>query len=277
MTQIADRTAPTDLVRTDLPGDVLGRALVVLRAVADTEPVGGAVTSQLATATGLARPTVQRMLNALLREGFVVRDGGGRWRLGPELARLGAVVTHREDAGSEALPYLRRLARQTGVDAFFSVRRGDDVYCAAYAAAGRSTAVRAFAEGTQLPLGVAAAGTAILAYLDDAVIDAYLGRAGLVQRYGTAHAAAHVRGRVRFARSHGYALNPGLVVSSVPSLGTAVFDADGEPRWAVGLTGIQDRCRAGLDGRFDVLRQRQLGQVLVQTARDLSRSLKETA
>ncbi|WP_418057469.1 IclR family transcriptional regulator [Pimelobacter simplex] len=275
MNDIAHRSAPPDLTRSNVPGDVMGRAMVALRAVADAEPIG-AVTSRLATATGMARPTMQRMLNALLREGLVVRDGGGRWRLGPELARLGAVVSHREDAGAGALPFLRRLARQTGVDAFFSIRRGDDVYCAAYVPALRPTAVHSFREGTQLPLGVAAAGNAILAYLDDAVIEAYLGRAGLVPRYGTAHAADQVRGRVRLAQAHGYAVNPGLVFDNVPSLGTAVFDADGEPRWAIGLTGIQDRCRAGLDQRFSVVRQRQLAAVLVQTSRELSRSLKAT-
>ena len=52
------------------PSDVVGRVGAVLRAVSAHEP-GGASTSGVARATGLARPTAHRLLTSLLAEGLV--------------------------------------------------------------------------------------------------------------------------------------------------------------------------------------------------------------
>ena len=96
-------------------------------------------------------------------------------------------------------------------------------------------------EGIRFPLGVASAGLALLAYLPDTEIDAYLDRAALASTYGAEHDDGPLRARVRATRRAGYAVNPGLIVEGSWGMGAAVFDRDERPVWALSLTGVERR------------------------------------
>jgi len=64
---------------------LFGRVGLVLRTVTGAMP-RGIGTSEVARATGLARPTAHRLLSSLAAEGFLDHDPkAGRWHLGPEL------------------------------------------------------------------------------------------------------------------------------------------------------------------------------------------------
>ncbi|MDO9710417.1 IclR family transcriptional regulator [Paracraurococcus lichenis] len=86
---------------------LIARAAAILRAL---EGQGAGLSlGQIAKATGLPRPTVQRIADALKAEGLAAVDPvHGGLRLGPVLARLGASV--RSDLASFARPGLERLA-----------------------------------------------------------------------------------------------------------------------------------------------------------------------
>jgi DNA-binding IclR family transcriptional regulator len=194
------------------PVDVEGRIAEVLRALSATQ-TDGASTSNLARATGLARPTVHRLLTTLADEGYVDRDQrSARWYLGPELYLLGEVAAQRYDVTGQARASVRRLAAATGECAFFSARRGGETVCLLREEG--SFPLRSFVlhEGARFPLGVVSAGQVILALLPDLEIDAYLDRTDLSQRWGPTHAAAELRRRIGLTRELGYSVNPGLVV-----------------------------------------------------------------
>jgi DNA-binding IclR family transcriptional regulator len=247
------------------PADVVGRAGAVLKAVSAHEP-GGATTSIVGRHTGLARPTAHRLLTSLLAEGLVDRDATtGRWVLGPELYLLGTTAANRYDVTAVAQPVARRLSVATGESAFFSARRGDETICLVREDGSFPIRSHVLYEGIRFPLGVASAGLAILAYLPDAEIDAFLARTDLTSSYGDAHAADRVRARVAQTRSAGYAVNPGLLVEGSWGMGAAVFDAAERPQWALSLTGIERR--------FDEGRRRELGALLLQQAHELSKAL----
>jgi DNA-binding IclR family transcriptional regulator len=247
------------------PLDVVGRTGAVLRAVAAAEP-GGATTSTIARGSALARPTAHRLLTSLLAEGLVDRDPSGRWVLGPELYFLGTAAAARYDVTALAQPVVRRLAVATGESAFFSARRGEETICLVREDGSFPIRSHVLHEGIRFPLGVASAGLAILAYLPDADVDAFLARTDLTMAYGEAHAAEAVRGRVAEPRSAGYAVNPGLLVEGSWGMGAAVFDATDRPQWALSLTGIERR--------FDAARRRELGPLLLHEAHELSKSLR---
>lgn len=249
----------------DTPTDVVGRAGVVLRAVAAQEPLG-ATTSDVARRTGLARPTAHRLLGSLLGEGMVDRDPAGRWLLGPELYLLGTTAAPRYDVTTLAQPVVRRLSVATGESAFYSTRRGDETVCLLREDGSFPIRSHVLHEGIRFPLGVASAGMVILAYLPDPEIDAYLGRADLTATHGPRYAPDLVRERVRDTRSAGYALNPGLIVEGSWGMGAAVFDGDERPQGALSLTGIEQR--------FTPARRRELGPVLLRAAHELTRSLR---
>ena len=101
----------------------------VLRAVSTAMP-RGISTAEVARSTGLARPTVHRLLAALTAEGFCDHDNrAGLWMLGPEMYLMGTVAAERYDITDIARPHVAALADATGESAFLSVRRGEETVC----------------------------------------------------------------------------------------------------------------------------------------------------
>jgi IclR family acetate operon transcriptional repressor len=96
------------------------RALEVIDALAD-EP-GDLGTNEIARRTGINASTVSRLLATLVEGGVVERvDDTGRYRLGPRLLSLGAVVLDRLDLRRVAAPHLEALVAATGETATLSV------------------------------------------------------------------------------------------------------------------------------------------------------------
>ncbi|SOD66101.1 transcriptional regulator, IclR family [Streptomyces sp. 1222.2] len=248
---------------------LVGRMGALLRALSTLNETGAA-TVELARATGLPRPTAHRLLVSLADEGFVDRDRrSGRWFLGPELYLLGGVAGIRYDITRHARESVRRLAASTGESAFFSARRGDETVC--LLREDGDFPIRSFVlhEGARFPLGVVSAGLVVLSFLDDAEIDAYLERKGLVDRWGAAHAPHAIRERITRTRTDGYAVNPGLVVEGSWGMAAAVFDHAGQPAWALTVTGVETRFRAE--------RRPELGALLLREAHLLGRTLNSGA
>ncbi len=249
----------------DTPGDVVGRVGAVLRAVSAAEPVG-ATTSAVARSAGLARPTAHRLLTSLHGEGLVDREATtGRWLLGPELFLLGVGAQPRYDVASIAQPHVRRLSVETGESGFFSVRRGEETVCLLREDGSFPLRSHVLYVGIRLPLGVASAGLAVLAYLLEPEVEAYLRRVDLTPEYGPDHGPDPLRDRIARTRSLGYSLNPGLLVEGSWGMGAAVFDTAGRPQWALSITGVERR--------FGAERQGALGQLLLRSAHQLSMEL----
>lgn len=252
----------------DTPVDVLGRAGALLRAVAAAEP-DGAGTTDVARVAGFPRPTVHRLLTSLEGEGLVERAADGvRWVLGPELYLLGTAAAARYDVTAVAQPVVRRLSLATGESAFFSVLRGEETICLLREDGSFPIRSHVLHEGIRFPLGVASAGLAILAHLPEAEARAYVASRDLTTAYGAPHAARALQRRLRETRAQGYAVNPGLLVPGSWGLGAAVFDAAERPRWALSLTGIEQR--------FSPPRRRELGALLLHEAHELTRAIRAT-
>lgn len=247
---------------TTAPHDVVGRAAVILRAVAATAQEGS-TTSAVARRTGLARPTVHRLLSALLEAGLVDRDRDGRWLPGPDLYLLGVAAAPLYDVTAIAQTHVRRLSVATGESAFFSARRGDETVCLLREDGSFPIRSHVLHEGIRFPLGVASAGLAILAHLPADEVDTYLERVDLVDEHGAAHASDRIRARVAEVRDVGYAVNPGLIVEGSWGVGAAVFDDDGQARWALSVTGIEQRIEP---------RREEIGRLLLRAAHELGRA-----
>lgn len=245
---------------------VLGRAAAVLRAIAACADTGLS-TSDIARHTGLARPTVHRLLVAWTEEGFVDREQrSGRWLLGPELFILGSLAAERYDVTETARPILRSLARETGESAFLSARRGDETVCLAGEEGSFPLRSHVLHVGIRLPLGVASAGLVILAHLPARDIENYLDRVDLIEKWGADHGRRVLENRLVETREAGYCVNPGLLVEGSWGMGAAVFTHRDEPRWALSITGVESR--------FPPDRREALGELLLGHAHDLTRALR---
>lgn len=244
---------------------VVSRVGALLRAVAAREP-DGASTTELAEATAMPRPTTHRLLSALRSESLLERDEQtAAWHVGPECFLLGAAATARHDVTPAARETVRRIARETGESAFFSIRRGDESVCLLREDGSFPIRSHVLHEGIRFPLGVASAGLVMLAFLPERERSSYLAEQDLTGRWGPRHAATELRQRVEESRRLGYAVNPGLIVEGSWGLAAAVFDQRGDPRWALTVTGIEARLRPP--------RQHELGRLLLEEAHALAARL----
>lgn len=251
---------------TPAGAQVVGRIAAVLRAVSTSMPQGS-TTTEVAKKTGLARPTVHRLLTALAAEGFCDHNlETGRWLLGPELYLMGAVAAERYDISDLAREHVAALAEATGESAFLSARRGDETVC--LVRQDGAFPIRSFVlyEGRRFPLGVASAGMAILAFLPADEVESYIKHNNLVSNYGQEHSPKALRAKVEETRTLGYSVNPGLIVEGSWGMGAAVFDASSQPAWALSLTGIQSR--------FEAPRRKELGRLLLHHAHELSTKMR---
>ncbi|GAA1260529.1 IclR family transcriptional regulator [Arthrobacter pascens] len=237
---------------------VVSRIAGLLRIVG-RKPEGSPLV-ELVRESGLTRPTVHRLLTSLAAEGLLDHEARtGNWVLGPEVLLLGSVASARFPLEDIARPSLRRLAEQTGESAFFSIRRGNETVCLLREEG--SFPVRSFVlhEGVRFPLGVASAGTAILAFLpvgeQEQILTDWPAHAG---KFAEGHTEAVVRANLKRTRETGYSVNPGLVLEGSWGMGAAVFDQAGRPAWALSLTGIEPRFRED--------RQEFLGKLLMEEA-----------
>ncbi|MGO1854371.1 MAG: IclR family transcriptional regulator [Microbacteriaceae bacterium] len=247
-----------------VPGaQAVARAARLLRLV--TAAAGdGANLQDLARSAELSRSTVHRLLSALRAEGLVDRDEQtARWMPGPELFLMGSVAAARYDVTALARDIVRSLAVKTEESAFLSVRRADETVCLLREEG--SFPIRSFvlSEGVRFPLGVASAGLAILSFLPDHDVDAYLDRhPELSENWGRSHGLTPLRTRLAETKERGYAVNPGLIVEGSWGMGAAVFDRSGRPEWALSLTGVEFR--------FGPDRLAHLGRTLMAHAHQLS-------
>lgn len=247
---------------------VVGRVAALLRLVG-RKPEGMSLPG-LVRESGLTRPTAYRLLTSLAAEGLVEHEEAtGKWVLGPEVFLLGSVAAARFPMEDIARPSLRRLAAETGESAFFSIRRGNEAVCVLREEG--SFPVRSFVlrEGVRFPLGVASAGTAIMAFLPEEeqalLLAGWEAHAG---DFAAGHPAEVVRENLERTRLAGYSVNPGLVLEGSWGMGAAVFDPQGRPAWALSLTGIEPRFRPD--------RQEFLGKLLLEEAHRMTSRLQRS-
>lgn len=90
---------------------------------------GAVELTELAERTGLVKSTIMRLAVSLERFGLLVRLPGGRYRLGAEALRLGAVYQHSLEIERFVMPVLERLVAGIGETASFYVPHGKHRIC----------------------------------------------------------------------------------------------------------------------------------------------------
>ncbi|SDR77123.1 IclR family transcriptional regulator [Agrococcus carbonis] len=141
----------------------LSRGLTALALLADH---GSQTIQSLADLLGVHRSVAYRLVRTLEEHRLVVRDGGGRLSLGPQLVILARDVEH--DLQSAAMPHLQRLADDVGATAFLAVRDGDDAVTLVTAVPRGVNASVAQHPGHRHPIALGAAGIALQALLSEA-------------------------------------------------------------------------------------------------------------
>lgn len=216
MTDIVSETAPRPVASIQ----VINRAARILRALRG-EPAGLSL-GQIATRVDLPRSTVQRIVNALVAEGFLMAASpGGRVRLGMEIHSLAAGSPM--DIVALCRPHLEALAQASGETVDLAMLSGDHlVFVDQVAGSHRLRAVSAV--GEVFPLHSTANGKACLATMSDADVRAKLGRRRLVLASGAARSIDDLLVELASIRRDGIAIDDEEHSPGISALGAAFTD-----------------------------------------------------
>jgi IclR family acetate operon transcriptional repressor len=152
----------------------LDRALLLLETLADAG--GSQRLAELEAATGLPLPTVHRLLQSLMHNGYVRQEASRRYTLGPRLIRLGESAGRA--LGAWARPHLAGLVADIGETANMAVLEGDAVVYVAQVPSAHS--MRMFTEvGRRVPAHCTGVGKALLSELPDGEVLDLLRRTGM--------------------------------------------------------------------------------------------------
>jgi IclR family acetate operon transcriptional repressor len=199
----------------------LERAFDLLEAMADAGGVIGL--SRLAQQSGLALPTIHRLVRTLVDLGYVRQEPSRQYALGPRLIRLGESASRL--LGTSSRPYLSRLVDALGESANLAMLDGDRVVYVAHVQSTHS--MRMFTEvGRRVYPHCTAVGKALLAHLPPGDVHALLGRTGMpAQTEHTITEPIRLAAEIDRVRTQGYALDDGeqeigVRCVAVPVLGT---------------------------------------------------------
>jgi DNA-binding IclR family transcriptional regulator len=229
----------------DLKGaQAVDRALTLLSMVGRHAERGVGLTD-LVVQSGSNKPTVRRLLLALMRAGFIEQDPDTRrYYLGEEAYVLGSLSSRRFGLLQMAQDGLRRISRRTEDSSFLSVRRDSFSLCLYREEGTWPVRTHALQAGFEHPLGIGAGSLAMLAALSDEEIDQILAvNADFIANKYPMVSEADLREGVMLTRANGFSLNPGLIIPSSWGVGVAIRNPDGSVAGALSIAAIDSRMR----------------------------------
>jgi IclR family acetate operon transcriptional repressor len=241
------------------------RVLDVLRSFGD----GPAEWSlgDLAKTLLLPASTVHRLLTLLAAEGFVdIDERAHRYRIGPELYRVSAVIAAKMPIVSLAMPILHEIARQSDETTVLSLYYPKQLQKAFVAQVESTRPMRYVIElNIRHSLAWGASAHAILAQLPDETVER-----ALSQREPSPATEMQIDRKKLYAelkriRQEGYARSVGERVPTAIGLAVPIFGADGKVKGSLSVTYP--------DSRLDERLNRKLVDLLHAGAKKLSSAL----
>ncbi len=217
--------------------EALARGLDVLTCFDDRHPRMSL--TEIAAATGLARPTARRLLLTLAELGFV-RLEEGSFTLTPKVLRLGMAYVGSLGLWDVARPHLEDLVGQTGESSSMAQLDGSNIVYVARVSVPKIITLRVVI-GTRFPALQTSQGKVLLAALDSEALTATLAepsRSGLPPAPPRAVPLnrARIDDELRTVRARGWALADEELAPGIRSVAVPVRDGDGEVRAAMNVT-----------------------------------------
>jgi DNA-binding IclR family transcriptional regulator len=204
---------------------VIARAANVLRALEGEE--GGLSLGQIAQRVGLARSTVQRIVESLSAEQFLIAaTPSSGVRLGPAFIRIASSMTL--EINQITRPIMMQLCQSVGETVDLSVLKGRDaVFVDQISGSHRLRAVSAIGEA--FPLHCTANGKALLSLLTDEKVERLLQAPLAAFTRNTPTKAGAIIAEVQSCRRRGFALDDEEYTEGICAVGTAFLDPLSRP------------------------------------------------
>jgi IclR family transcriptional regulator, pca regulon regulatory protein len=213
--------------------EALARGLDVLRSFRPGTPA--MTLSEIAGQTGLARPTVRRILITLEKLGYV-RAAARGYALTPRVLELGMAYVNSLSMWEVARPHMERLVAQTNESTSMAQLDGADIVYVARVAVPKIVTL-AVTIGTRFPAPATSMGKVLLAALPPAVLAAVLAessRSGIAPRWQPS--PGELDAALREVRAKGWALADQDLAPGIRSVATGVRDGDGQVIAAINVT-----------------------------------------
>jgi IclR family pca regulon transcriptional regulator len=224
--RVAGRGESADFV------EALARGLDVISAFSDVQPTMSL--SEVATATGLARPTAHRLLRTLAELGFVRQDGSS-FELTPKVLDLGYAYVSSLGLWEVAKRHLEDLVRQTGESSSMAQLSGSDIVYMARVAVPKIIALRVEI-GTRFPAAVTSQGKVLLASLDDEALRRTLAIPSGSRVVTAQRSIDDLKEELKTVQVQGWAFANEELAPGVRSIAAPVRDGSGTVRAAVNVT-----------------------------------------
>lgn len=218
----------------------VGRAIRLLRLVCGRRGVPARL-SELINEGGLNKPTTHRLLKQLVQSGMLMQTRDHRYYLGPTALELGYSADHGFPIRERAAPVLAEIARVTEDSVFLVVRVGWDSLCVARHMGAYPVKVFTVEPGHRQPMGVGAAGLAMLAALpaheQELALNAIEPQ---LVRYPRL-TAERLRSLIEGTRSKGWAAASDVAIEGVSAVGVPLLDRTGMPFAALSVGAVSLR------------------------------------
>ncbi|MES2785355.1 MAG: helix-turn-helix domain-containing protein [Pseudomonadota bacterium] len=234
------RDTPDELEQRDeATGRSLRRGLQVLDAVLNSGQEGVRVID-LCRICGLQRAPVYRLLATLIECGYVQQQGRFRYVAGPQVGTL-VPPGGESDLAARLQPVLARISAACGDAAFAVVRDGSLSHCIARQIGTHPVQILAVEVGTRQPLGVGAAGLALLSALPPDEADAVTRASSeALARFG-GMTSARMDLLVRATRERGWSVVGNHAVKGAMGVGMALCAPDGTPIAGISVAAAMGR------------------------------------
>ncbi len=213
--------------------EALARGLEVLRSFRPERRVS--TLSEIAADTGLARPTVRRILKTLEALGYVNSADRG-FVLAPRVLELGMTYINSLDMWDVARPHMEKLVEQTNESTSMAqLDEGDIVYVARVAVP--KIVTLSVTIGTRFPAYATSMGKVLLAARSLNDVDHVLdeaSRSGITPKWRPTHNELYRE--LREVRARGWALADQDLAPGIRSIATGVRDGDGRVVAAINVT-----------------------------------------
>jgi IclR family transcriptional regulator, pca regulon regulatory protein len=213
--------------------EAIARGLDVIRAFGPERPV--MTLADVATATGLARPTARRILRTLDSLGYV-RAHEGAFSLTPRVMELGMAYVQSLGLWDVARPHMERLVARTGESTSIAQLDGSDIVYVARVAVPKIIALRV-SIGTRFPAAPTSLGKVLLAGLAPDELDVALAqpsRSGVRPRWQPDR--RELDAVLREVRAKGWVLTDEQLALGIRSVAAPLRDGGGRVIAAMNVT-----------------------------------------
>lgn len=222
---------------------VIPRTSAVLSAIGDSGDRGARLVD-LAAKTGIARPSVHRLLKDLAACGFVLQTPNKTYVLGPQLYWLGL----NAQPPMANLPAIRNIAQElahdTGDAVYFAIRQQSGVRYVLRTEGDFPIRTQAVNVGDLKPYTSTYSGIALLGTLSDSVIEASLKSivVSAPEQWAATHPLeAEMRQAIGEVKDHGWCYMTGVVMPGLAGMAAPIPVESGTPMAALSIATIESR------------------------------------